>query len=103
MAEFRVLFTAGDYRATVAFLTDVMGLDVLRSWDDGAPGTILLAADGQIEVFAPRPDGPVEPVTGARLAWEIGDAHAEHDRLLAAGAEILQPPQRQPWGSQRPG
>ncbi len=98
MAEFRVVFVARDYDATVAFLSGVMGLEVLQSWDHGTGGTILLAADGQIEVFGPGTDAPPDPVSGVSLAWEVADARGEHDRLVAAGAEILRPPERQPWG-----
>ena len=35
---------------------------------------------------------------GAWLAWEVADARAECDRLVAAGAELIRPPTLQPWG-----
>ncbi len=34
MAEFRVVFVANDYDATVGFFTDVMGLEVERSFGE---------------------------------------------------------------------
>lgn len=97
MPEFRVVFVSRDYEATSGFFTDVMGLQVLHSFEEGGKGMILEAADGQIEIFAPG-DDPPDPVSGAALAWEVPDADAEHDRLITAGAKILRPPQTQPWG-----
>lgn len=97
MPEFRVVFTAEDYDTTVPFFTDVMGLEVLRSWDDHGRGTILLAADGQIEVFD-NPDGGPTGVSGVHLAWEVADADAEYEALAARGASLHGPPQMQPWG-----
>ncbi|MFQ5556365.1 MAG: VOC family protein [Acidimicrobiales bacterium] len=98
MAEFRVVFTARDYEAAVGFFADTMGLYVLRSFDQEGRGTILLAADGQIEVLAHDGEGAPDPVRGARLAWEVDDADAEHERLRDAGVEVVQAPTVQPWG-----
>jgi len=98
MPEFRVLFTTNDYVATVSWFTDVLGLQVLRSFEEGGRGSILLAADGQIEVFAHDGEGAAPEVSGAALAWEIGDADAEYERLVEAGAQVLAPPTMQPWG-----
>jgi predicted enzyme related to lactoylglutathione lyase len=98
MPEFRVLFTATDYDATVSWFTEVAGLEILRSFEEGGRGTIFLAADGQIEVFANDDNGNVPAVSGAALAWEVADADAEHQRVAAAGAEVLFPPTMQPWG-----
>lgn len=92
-----MLFTAHDHDATVGFFTDVMGLEILRSFDDGT-GMILLAAGGQIEVFAPDAGRGDPGVHGAALAWEVDDADAEHARITAAGGETLGPPAMQPWG-----
>ncbi len=98
MGDFRVVFTASDYDRTVAFFRDVMGLEVLMSFEVGGRGTILLAADGQIEIFANDSGEAVAPVSGAAMAWEVSDAAATYDRLVAAGAELLDPPTMKPWG-----
>lgn len=98
MAEFRVNFVAHDYDASVSFFRDVLGLEVLRSFEEGGRGTILLAADGQIEVFA-TDSGRGDPgVTGVALAWEIDDADAEHARIVANGGSVQGKPTLQPWG-----
>lgn len=93
-----MLFTASDYDRTVAWFTDVMGLAVLRSFEEGGRGTILLAADGQIEVFAHDAPGNPPPVGGVALAWQVDDADAEHRRLTDAGASLQSEPTTQPWG-----
>ncbi|MFV2039722.1 MAG: VOC family protein [Acidimicrobiales bacterium] len=96
MAQFRFAFTARSYDSTVAFYTDVLRLEVVHSWDDHGRGTIVAAADGQIEMFDGDPDSDV--VNGVALAWEIDDIDEEYERLRALGVEFLAPPQDQPWG-----
>ena len=98
MAEFRVVFIARDYDETVGFFTDVMGLQILRSFEEGGKGTILLAADGQIEVFDPSVGWGEPGVRGARMAWEVDDAAAEYARIVAAGGEVESEPELKPWG-----
>ena len=98
MAEFRVVFIASDYDRTVGFFTDVMGLEVLRSFEEGGKGTILLAADGQIEVFDPGVGWGEPGVSGVSLAWEVADADAEHQRIVAAGGTVNGSPTMKPWG-----
>ena len=98
MAEFRVIFVANDYDATVGFFTDVMGLEVERSFGEIFRGTIFLAAAGRIEVIEDGGGWDTPGVSGVSVSWEITDADAEHARLVAAGAEIVRPPEMQPWG-----
>lgn len=98
MAEFRVAWVAHDYDATVAFFRDTMGLAVLRSFEEGGRGTILVAADGQIEVFAPDDPAASPGVSGARLAWEVDDADAAYAAVTSRGATASTQPTMQPWG-----
>jgi catechol 2,3-dioxygenase-like lactoylglutathione lyase family enzyme len=98
MPEFRVAFIANDYDATVGFFTDVMGLQVLRSFEEGGKGTILLAADGQIEVFSPDVGWGAPGVVGAKLAWQVDDAAAEHERVVASGGVVTGELSMKPWG-----
>ncbi len=98
MAEFRVAWVAHDYDATVAFFRDTMGLEVLRSFEEGGRGTILLAADGQIEVFAADDPGASPGITGATLAWEVSDADVAHAEVTGRGAVALNEPTMKVWG-----
>ena len=98
MPEFRVIFVANDYDATVGFFAEVMGLEVERSFGEIFRGTILLAAAGRIEVIEDGA-GWGHARSGGRLGV-MGDHRrdAEHARLVSAGATIVRPPQLQPWG-----
>ncbi len=98
MGEFRVIFAAADYDATVGFFTEVMGLEVERSFGEIFKGAILLAADGRIEVIEAGSGWDEPGVTGVTVSWQIDDADAEHARLTSAGASIVRPPELQPWG-----
>ncbi len=97
MGQFRFLFTARDYDATVDFYTDTLGLAVVHQWDDHGRGTIVAASGtGQIEIF--EGGDVVEPVAGAALAWEVDDVDSIHAALRQKGVEVLGEPQDQPWG-----
>ncbi len=98
MPEFRFLFTAQDYERTVAFYTDTLGLPVVTSWDDHGRGTIVAAADGEIEIFGHEGDGTPSRVSGAAIAWEVADVDAEIARLRRAGVTVVSEPADQPWG-----
>ncbi len=98
MGEFRVIFVAEDYDATVGFFTEVMGLEVERSFGEIFKGTILLAAAGRIEVIEASAGWDRPAVTGVSVSWQVTDADAEHARLVSAGATIVRSPQIQPWG-----
>jgi predicted enzyme related to lactoylglutathione lyase len=36
---------------------------------------------------------------GAQIAFRVDDLDAAHDRAVAAGAQVLHGPERQPWGT----
>ena len=82
----------------MGFFTDVMGLEVERSFGEIFRGTILLAAAGRIEVIEDGGGWDRPGVSGVSVSWEITDADAEHARLVGAGADIVRPPEMQPWG-----
>lgn len=98
MAEFRVAWVANDYEASVGFFRDTMGLEVLRSFEEGGRGTILVAANGQIEIFAPDDPDATPGITGATLAWEVDDADAAYAAAVGAGAVAIDEPTMKPWG-----
>lgn len=96
MGQFRFLFSAADYDATVRFYTDTMNLPIVHQWDDHGRGTIVAASGtGQVEIFEAD---DAATVTGAALAWEVEDVDAEHARLVRSGVSFLAPPADQPWG-----
>ena len=93
MHKLRVVFQTDRYDDSVAFYSDVLGLDVADSWgEDGCRGCLFAWAGTLVEFF----EGDwVE--SGTQLAMEVTDADAEHARLVAAGANP-QDPAVMPWG-----
>ena len=93
MHRLRVVFETDRYDDSVAFYSDVLGLDVADSWDGPTARGCLFAWGGALVEFF---EGDwVE--SGTRLAMEVADADAEHARLVAAGADP-QDPADMPWG-----
>ena len=98
MPEFRYVFTTADYEKMVAFYADTMGLPVVDSWEHEGGGTVLAAADGQIEILAPGKSDTAPWLAGPALAWEVADVDAEIARLRERGVTILDEPADRPWG-----
>ena len=98
MGDFRFVMTASDYDASVEFFTEKLELPIVHSWDDHGRGTIVQAADGQIEIFGHQGEGSPQPVSGAIIAFEIDDANARYDQLQTKGVTLLSEPADQPYG-----
>jgi predicted enzyme related to lactoylglutathione lyase len=107
VTELRLVITAEDHDAAVAFYRDTLGLPQLADFS-GAQGRVLLLDAGRatIEIadaaqadyidrveVGRRVAGPV------RVALQVPDAAAATRRLAAAGADVLAEPTRTPWGS----
>ncbi|HZA05613.1 MAG TPA: VOC family protein [Propionibacteriaceae bacterium] len=95
------IFTA-DLDAVVAFYTEVLDFALVRDERTAAVGYVALERDSVRIGAAYRPD-PVDPAarhppTGIELVLEVDDLRAEHDRVVAAGWPIEEPPQDRPWG-----
>ena len=93
MHKLRVVFQTDRYDDSVAFYSDVLGLDVAVSWGGPTARGCLFAWAGTLVEFF---EGDwVE--SGTQLAMEVTDADAEHARLVEAGANP-QEPADMPWG-----
>lgn len=97
MPAFRFIFTAQNYERSVTFYTKKLGLPVVTSWDEHGRGTIVAAAEGQIEIFAPG-DKVAPRVSGAAIAWEVDEIDTRIDALRSAGVKVLEGPTDRPWG-----
>ncbi len=106
--ELRLVITAGNYDEALTFYRDAMGLTEEAAFtdDNGGRATLLFAGRATIELadeahaeavddleVGRRVAGPV------RLAFEVADAAAMAERLAAAGAGVIAPVVRTPWGS----
>ncbi len=98
MADFRVLISANDYDETLGFYGNTLGFPIAESWDDpDGRGTLFRVADGMIEVFEATVHHPADAIEGVRLAVEVADAQALHDRLVARGVKITGAIDDRPW------
>lgn len=94
----RVLLAPSDLAAGIAWYRDVLGLRIYREYgaDGVVAGTVFFLGGGFLELTGPRAGSPAGP--GATLWLQVHDIAAEHDRLAAAGATVLEPPALMPWG-----
>ena len=107
--QFRCVFNAKDYEASVTFYRDGLGLEVVSAWDRGPGdrGTLFRAATGIIEVVSrsglPGPDAASRQVApqGVSVMIEIDDVEAFHSHCQAKGLPIDEPLKDLPWGHRR--
>ncbi len=92
----RVLLRPMDLQRSRQFYRHTLGLAVYREFGDPAdPGLVFFLGGGFLEVSGVG-DGP--KVRNLALWLQVRDLAVEHQRLKAAGVEILRPPEREPWG-----
>jgi catechol 2,3-dioxygenase-like lactoylglutathione lyase family enzyme len=78
------------------FYRDTLGLAVSREFGDrDDPGIVFFLGGGHLEV-----SGAGDGTAASNLAlWiQVRDLADEHERLKAAGVEILRAPEWEPWG-----
>ena len=105
--ELRLVVTADDYDAALAFYRDVLGLPERAAFTSpGGRVTILEAGRATLEITDPPHAAYIDEVEVGRrvaghirVAFEVGDAAAATAQLAAAGAEVVAPPTRTPWDS----
>lgn len=95
----RVLLRPSAFAASVAWYRDVLGLRIYREYGAGGriTGTVFFLGGGFLELVSGSSPVPVGGHAGG-LWLQVPDVGAEHERLAAAGVEVLQPPVTQPWG-----
>ena len=88
--EMRLVVTAPDYEAALAFYRDLLGMPEIGLFTSpGGRVTILDAGRATLELGAGH----------IRVGLQVADASAATDRAVAAGAEQLVPPTETPWRS----
>lgn len=105
--ELRLAVTADDHAAALAFYRDTLGLPELATWEhEGATVTILDAGRATLELIEPAYAEHIDDVEVGRrvaghirVAFEVADVAAATGRAAAAGADVIAPPTRTPWGS----
>lgn len=111
-SQLRLVVETEDFEAALAFYRDALGLPEQESFEGegGARVVILGVPSATLELSNPaqvrliddvevgRPASRAYPLT-IRVAFEVQDAAATTDRLVAAGAELVAPPTETPWRS----
>ena len=105
--EMRLVVTAPDYDAALAFYRDALGMRELGVFSSaGGHVTILDAGRATLELGDPGHAAYVDEVEvgrrvagHVRVAFQVPDAEAATDRLVAAGAELVARPVETPWRS----
>ena len=98
--EFRIIFRAKDYEATVAFYRDGLELPVDHSWDTGPDlrGTVFRAASGLIEVLALPAGQTFTPAQGLEIGYEVEEVDDWFRRALEKRLPICGTLADKPWG-----
>lgn len=105
--EMRLVVTAADYDAALAFYRDVLGMPELGAFSSpGGRVTILDAGRATLELADPPHAAYVDEVEVGRrvaghirVALQVPNAATATDRAMTAGAELIAPPAETPWRS----
>ena len=107
VVEMRLVVTATDYAAAVAFYRDTLGLPQLAAFDDGAGHVVILdAGRATLELSDVAHAEHIDRVEVGRrvaghirVAFGVADAAAATRLLTDAGATLIAPPTPTPWRS----
>ncbi len=106
--QMRLVVEAADYEQAVAFDRDVLGAPVELVVEGGAGEkvTILDVGRATLELSNPEQVAMIDEVEVGRrvaprlrVAFEVAEARAATDDLVAAGAELIAEPTVTPWNS----
>ncbi|WP_264030499.1 VOC family protein [Cellulosimicrobium sp. SH8] len=106
--QLRLVVEADDYDAALAFYRDVLGLPERIAYADGEDDRVAILDVGHatLEIANPAHKRAIDDVEVGRqvaghlrVAFEVDDARGATDRAVEAGAELVAPPTRTPWGS----
>jgi catechol 2,3-dioxygenase-like lactoylglutathione lyase family enzyme len=92
----RVILRPVDLERSLRFYAETLGLKVYREYGSGADrGVVFFIGGGYLEIT-----GRAAPVDIDKLSlWlQVPDLDEVHTRLATAGVDIVDPPERKPWG-----
>jgi len=98
--QFRFMFTARDYGASVAFYRDDLGLPLDHDWDYGPSdaGSVFHAGAAMVEIFSAAPGVEVPRPQGVSMLIQVEDVDAFYRRAQERGLKVLLEPTTFPWG-----
>jgi catechol 2,3-dioxygenase-like lactoylglutathione lyase family enzyme len=106
--QLRLVVEAEDYEAAVVFYRDVLGMPEQAAFSSEGDGRVVILDAGRatLELANPAHKRYIDEVEVGRqaaprirVAFEVDDAKATTDGLMAAGAEEVAPPTLTPWRS----
>lgn len=106
--QLRLVVEAHDFEAAVAFYRDTLGLpqEFAVDSDGGASVVALQAGRATLEIVNPAQRRLIDELEVGRevsrpirVAFEVEDAAAATEQLVAAGARLMAPPTETPWRS----
>src|SRR5688572_10911731 len=105
--EMRLVVTAADYDDALTFYRDVLRMPEIAAFtSENARVAILDAGRATLELADPPHAAFVDEVEvgrrvagHVRVAFQVTDAKAATDRVVAAGAELIAAPTETPWRS----
>lgn len=106
--ELRLVVTADDYDAAVAFYRDVLGMPVSAEYLSADQGRVVILEAGAatLEIGDARHGDYVDDVEVGRrvaghlrVALKVDDAERATATAAEAGAEVVAPATLTPWGS----
>ena len=107
VSQLRLVVTAPDYEAAVAFYRDALGMPQLAAYTgEGTRVVILDAGRATLEIADPGHAEYIDSVEvgrrvagQVRIALQVADAAEATQRALASGASLLAAPVETPWRS----
>ncbi len=98
----RIILRPVDLDRSLRFYGDTLGLKIYREYGTGHDrGVVFFIGGGYLEVTGQAPPVDVDTaVEDERVSlWlQVPDLDEAHARLAAAGVDIVEPPERKPWG-----
>jgi catechol 2,3-dioxygenase-like lactoylglutathione lyase family enzyme len=92
----RVILHPVDLDRALHFYGDTLGLAVYREYGSGAGrGVVFFLGGGFLEITG---RGPATDIDKLSLWLQVRDLRETHAGFIAAGVDIVEPPERKPWG-----
>jgi catechol 2,3-dioxygenase-like lactoylglutathione lyase family enzyme len=104
--ELRVALTVRDYKRSVKFYCDGLGIEPAQFWDNEQGQALILdMGKATLEVFDQAQAETIDRIEAGnrvsgqvRFALQVPDLQAAMERLLEHGATLVHPPVLTPWG-----
>ena len=106
--QLRLVVQADDFEAAVAFYRDALGLTEEAAFEGEGDARVMILDAGRATLELANPaqvtmidgiEAEGRPSVRMRVAFEVADALAATDDLVAAGATLVAAPRETPWRS----